>query len=75
MGLFPFLFCFFLNQALFAACKLNVFDVLSVSADLSPKEVAERVKASEEGSARLLDACVSLGLLERRTRDDGDHGQ
>ncbi|XP_012689509.1 probable bifunctional dTTP/UTP pyrophosphatase/methyltransferase protein isoform X2 [Clupea harengus] len=61
------------SKALFAACKLNVFDVLSVSADLSPKEVAERVKASEEGSARLLDACVSLGLLERRTRDDGDH--
>ncbi|XP_048095935.1 probable bifunctional dTTP/UTP pyrophosphatase/methyltransferase protein isoform X2 [Alosa alosa] len=60
------------SKALFAACKLNIFDVLSVSVELSAKEVAARIKASEEGSARLLDACVSLGLLERRTRNDGD---
>ncbi|XP_062390219.1 probable bifunctional dTTP/UTP pyrophosphatase/methyltransferase protein isoform X2 [Sardina pilchardus] len=60
------------SKALFAACKLNIFDVLSVSEELSAKEVASRIKASEEGSARLLDACVSLGLLERRTRNDGD---
>ncbi|XP_041936437.1 probable bifunctional dTTP/UTP pyrophosphatase/methyltransferase protein isoform X2 [Alosa sapidissima] len=60
------------SKALFAACKLNIFDVLSVSVELSAKEVAARIKASEEGSARLLDACVSLGLMERRTCNDGD---
>ncbi|XP_076119503.1 putative bifunctional dTTP/UTP pyrophosphatase/methyltransferase protein isoform X2 [Alosa pseudoharengus] len=60
------------SKALFAACKLNIFDVLRVSVELSAKEVAARIKASEEGTVRLLDACVSLGLLERRTCNDGD---
>ncbi|KAL2081336.1 hypothetical protein ACEWY4_023189 [Coilia grayii] len=58
------------SKALFTACKLNVFDVLSDSKELSAKEVAKRIKASEEGSTRLLDACVSLGLLERRTHEE-----
>ncbi|XP_063069686.1 probable bifunctional dTTP/UTP pyrophosphatase/methyltransferase protein isoform X2 [Engraulis encrasicolus] len=58
------------SKALFTACKLNVFDVLSEGTELSAAEVSRRIKASEEGSTRLLDACVSLGLLERRTQEE-----
>jgi DNA-binding IclR family transcriptional regulator len=59
-----------LGQALFAACKLNVFDLLRGMAPQHATKVARQVDASVCGTRRLLDACVALGLLEKTERGD-----
>lgn len=53
---------FWQSAALFAACRLGVFDVLDKPAEAA--EVARRLALSDRGAAALLDACVALGLLE-----------
>lgn len=52
---------------LFTASKLHVFDVLrsSKTGELQAEDVAQEIKASMKGTERLLEACVSLGLLQR----------
>lgn len=56
------------GQALFVACKLNVFDVLKEDAPLKAVDIAGRIDASVCGTERLLDVCVALGLLEKTDR-------
>uniref|UniRef100_A0A8C2A9J8 Acetylserotonin O-methyltransferase-like n=1 Tax=Cyprinus carpio TaxID=7962 RepID=A0A8C2A9J8_CYPCA len=53
------------SKTLFTASKLKVFDVLNSSNSLTLEEVAGQINASVLGTERLLEAAVSLGLLER----------
>lgn len=56
-------------EVLFAACELGVFDLLAEApAPLSLAAVAARLGASARGTQLLLDACVSLKLLQAETR-------
>lgn len=57
-------------QTLFTASKLKVFDVLNRSESLTLEEVAGQLNASVLGTERLLEAAVSLGLLERDKQQD-----
>ncbi|KAA0715605.1 N-acetylserotonin O-methyltransferase-like protein [Triplophysa tibetana] len=54
------------SKTLFTAAKLKVFDVLNSSDGLTLEEVASQINASVFGTERLLDAAVSLGLLEKQ---------
>lgn len=54
---------------MFTASKLGVFDVLSDSG-LTVEDVANRINASVQGTERLLDAVVSLGLLHKLKCED-----
>uniref|UniRef100_W5M408 Acetylserotonin O-methyltransferase-like n=1 Tax=Lepisosteus oculatus TaxID=7918 RepID=W5M408_LEPOC len=58
------------SKVLFAASKLKVFDLLSHPEGLRVAEVAEKIPASVVGTERLLDAAVSLGLLEKSRQGD-----
>ncbi|CAN9497596.1 unnamed protein product [Ophioblennius macclurei] len=51
------------SKALFTASKLCLFDLLHVKPGLDAALVAREINASEKGTERLLEACVSLGLL------------
>ncbi len=53
------------SKVMFTAAKLGVFDVLE-GATHGSRELAKRFDCREEALARLLDACVGLGLLEKR---------
>nr|XP_048715619.1 probable bifunctional dTTP/UTP pyrophosphatase/methyltransferase protein isoform X4 [Caretta caretta] len=53
------------SKALFVASKLKVFDLLKDKCILKPVDVANKIEASVCGTERLLDACASLGLLEK----------
>lgn len=55
-------------QALFTASTLCVFDLLHQRPHLDAAQVAEEVKASVKGTECLLEACVSLGLLNIKAR-------
>lgn len=52
------------SQVLFAASEIGVFGVLR-DGSLSAREVAERCHSSPAHTARLLDACAALGLLDK----------
>ncbi|KAM4608586.1 putative bifunctional dTTP/UTP pyrophosphatase/methyltransferase protein isoform 2-T2 [Polymixia lowei] len=56
------------SKALFTASKLRVFDLLHSRPGLDATEVAMDIKASVKGTQCLLEACVSLGLLESQER-------
>ncbi|XP_067300284.1 probable bifunctional dTTP/UTP pyrophosphatase/methyltransferase protein [Pseudorasbora parva] len=58
------------SKTLFTASKLKVFDVLNSSESLTLEEVAGQINASVLGTERLLEAAVSLGLLERVKQRD-----
>ncbi|XP_072900289.1 probable bifunctional dTTP/UTP pyrophosphatase/methyltransferase protein isoform X1 [Hemitrygon akajei] len=53
------------SKVLFTATKLKVFDILSLQGSLEASDIAQRLKAAVDGTERLLDACVSLGLLDK----------
>lgn len=55
-------------QTLFTASKMCVFDVLQSRPGLDAAQVAQEIKASVKGTERLLEACVSLGLLKSSGR-------
>lgn len=59
------------SKVLFTASKLHVFDVLrsSKTGELQAEDVAQEIKASMKGTERLLEACVSLGLLQRTGKE------
>ncbi|KAF6072904.1 acetylserotonin O-methyltransferase [Phyllostomus discolor] len=60
---------FMVSQVLFAACELGVFDVLAEAPEaLGLDAVATHLGASSRGTELLLDACVSLKLLQVETR-------
>lgn len=52
------------SKTMFAAVELGVFDALAEPASLS--DLARTLNASLDGLERLLNACVALGLLEKR---------
>uniref|UniRef100_A0A8D0CNY1 Acetylserotonin O-methyltransferase-like n=1 Tax=Sander lucioperca TaxID=283035 RepID=A0A8D0CNY1_SANLU len=52
------------SKALFTASKMCVFDLLQSRPGLDAAQVAQEIKASVKGTACLLEACVSLGLLK-----------
>ncbi|XP_029937323.1 putative bifunctional dTTP/UTP pyrophosphatase/methyltransferase protein isoform X1 [Myripristis murdjan] len=56
------------SKALFTASKMRVFDVLHSRPGLDATQVAHEIKASVKGTECLLEACVSLGLLESKER-------
>ncbi|KAG9349582.1 hypothetical protein JZ751_028030 [Albula glossodonta] len=58
------------SKSLFAASKLKVFDLLTSAEGLSAEEVAGKIVAAVESTERLLDALVSLGLLEKVKHKD-----
>ncbi|XP_051565375.1 probable bifunctional dTTP/UTP pyrophosphatase/methyltransferase protein [Myxocyprinus asiaticus] len=58
------------SKTLFTASKLKVFDALSSSDGLTLEEVAGQINASVLGTERLLDAAVSIGILERVKQQD-----
>lgn len=53
------------SKVLFTATKLKVFDVLSTQDGLEVSDIAQRLKTTVNGTERLLDACVSLGLVDK----------
>lgn len=56
-------------KVLFAACELGVFDLLAKAPEpLGSAAVAARLGTSRRGTQLLLDACVSLELLQVDTR-------
>lgn len=58
-----------LFKVLFAACELGVFDLLAKAPEpLGSAAVAARLGTSCRGTQLLLDACVSLKLLQVQTR-------
>lgn len=62
-------------QALFTASNVGLFDVLRRRPELDAAEVAQELKASVRGTERLLEACVSLGLLKSKERRQFDVGR
>ncbi|XP_051881904.1 probable bifunctional dTTP/UTP pyrophosphatase/methyltransferase protein [Pristis pectinata] len=56
------------SKVLFTATKLKVFDILSIQDGLEASDIAQRLKTTVDGTERLLDACVSLGLLDKTSR-------
>ncbi|XP_061580201.1 probable bifunctional dTTP/UTP pyrophosphatase/methyltransferase protein [Cololabis saira] len=63
------------SKALFSASSLGVFDLLSRTPGLDAAQVAHDISASVRGTERLLEACVSLGLLEAGERGSGPRYQ
>uniref|UniRef100_A0A8C0JEU1 Acetylserotonin O-methyltransferase like n=1 Tax=Chelonoidis abingdonii TaxID=106734 RepID=A0A8C0JEU1_CHEAB len=59
-----------IKPALFVASKLKVFDLLKDKCVLKAVDVANKIEASVCGTERLLDACASLGLLEKTHQGD-----
>ncbi|XP_068390198.1 acetylserotonin O-methyltransferase [Eschrichtius robustus] len=60
---------FMVSQVLFAACELGVFDLLAEAPEaLGSAAVAARLGVSSRGTELLLDACVSLKLLQVEVR-------
>lgn len=53
------------SKAVFAALETGIFDLLETE-PLSLAECAERLRLHPEGAERLLDACVSVGLLSKQ---------
>ncbi|KAF2986452.1 hypothetical protein EK904_003716 [Melospiza melodia maxima] len=53
------------SKALFVASKLKIFDHLKHKGPTKAVDIANDVGASVCGTERLLDACASLGLLEK----------
>ncbi|XP_032476163.1 acetylserotonin O-methyltransferase [Phocoena sinus] len=66
---------FVVTQVLFAACELGVFDLLAeVLEALGSAAVAAPLGVSSRGTELLLDACVSLKLLQVEVRrEKGPH--
>ncbi|KAK6309849.1 acetylserotonin O-methyltransferase isoform X1 [Coregonus clupeaformis] len=61
---------FLVSKTLFTACELGVFDLLASSQrPLSLEEVAQGIRASLDGTERLLAACTGLDLLNTHTLD------
>ncbi|XP_014029371.1 acetylserotonin O-methyltransferase isoform X2 [Salmo salar] len=61
---------FLVSKTLFTACELGVFDLLASSQHpLSLEEVALGIRASQDGTERLLAACTGLDLLNTQTLD------
>ncbi|CDQ97793.1 unnamed protein product [Oncorhynchus mykiss] len=59
---------FLVSKTLFTACELGVFDLLASSQHpLSLEEVALGIRASQDGTERLLAACTGLDLLNTHT--------
>ncbi|XP_059942551.1 acetylserotonin O-methyltransferase, partial [Mesoplodon densirostris] len=60
---------FTVSQVLFAACELGVFDLLAEAPEtLGSAAVAAHLGVSSRGTKLLLDACVSLKLLQVEVR-------
>jgi acetylserotonin N-methyltransferase len=66
------------SKAMFAAVSLGVFDALA-DGPKSAEALAKTLGANRESLERLLDTCVGLQLLKRRSASHGpqtiDHGQ
>uniref|UniRef100_G3MY50 Acetylserotonin O-methyltransferase like n=1 Tax=Bos taurus TaxID=9913 RepID=G3MY50_BOVIN len=68
VGLLELMDGFKASKALLTACKLQVFDVLKERGPLAAADVAREIDASVGGTARLLDVCAALGLLDKSDR-------
>ncbi|XP_067266045.1 acetylserotonin O-methyltransferase [Chanodichthys erythropterus] len=61
---------FLVSKTLFTACELGVFELLNESW-MSASQLAQALNTSEDGTERLLSACVGLELLNAHTNPDG----
>ncbi|KAG2456764.1 ADT3 translocase, partial [Polypterus senegalus] len=62
------------SKCLLTASKFKIFDILKSCDGMSAKDIAEKLQNSIAGTERLLDACVSLGLLEKSQQKDSFTG-
>ncbi|XP_067300773.1 acetylserotonin O-methyltransferase isoform X1 [Pseudorasbora parva] len=63
---------FLVSKTLFSACELGVFELLNASPQpMSAAQIAQTLSTSEDGTERLLSACVGLELLTAHTHTDG----
>ena len=53
------------SKTMFAAASLGVFDLLGEGAAAAP-DIAGKLGTDEDATARLLESCTGLGLLEKR---------
>ncbi|GCC31445.1 probable bifunctional dTTP/UTP pyrophosphatase/methyltransferase protein isoform X1 [Chiloscyllium punctatum] len=53
------------SKVLFTASKLKVFDALSTQDGLEISEISQRLETTLDGTKCLLDACITLNLLEK----------
>uniref|UniRef100_A0A3Q3D1P0 Acetylserotonin O-methyltransferase n=1 Tax=Hippocampus comes TaxID=109280 RepID=A0A3Q3D1P0_HIPCM len=60
---------FRVSKVIFSACELGVFDLLATSpCALSAQQVAQALRASVDGTERLLDALVGIEILHVETQ-------
>ena len=57
------------SKALFAACELGIFEVLSFETSTA-KAISEKLSTNQVGTAQLLDALVSLKVLEKHCEEE-----
>ena len=57
------------SKALFAACELGIFEVLSVETSTA-KAISEKLSTNQVATAQLLDALVSLKVLEKHCEEE-----
>ncbi|XP_043548284.1 probable bifunctional dTTP/UTP pyrophosphatase/methyltransferase protein isoform X2 [Chiloscyllium plagiosum] len=53
------------SKVLFTASKLKIFDALSTQDGLEISEISQRLETTLDGTKCLLDACITLNLLEK----------
>jgi len=73
VGIFDLISGFQKSKVLFTACEFGVFDILSskyTKQQMTAEQLAEVMATDTDATERLLDACVSLGLLNKYVRDD-----
>ena len=57
------------SKALFAACELGIFEVLSFETSTA-KAISEKLSTNQVGTGQLLDALVSLKVLEKHCEEE-----
>ena len=57
------------SKALFAACELGIFEVLSFETSTA-KAISEKLSTNQVATAQLLDALVSLKVLEKHCEEE-----
>ncbi|XP_077987476.1 acetylserotonin O-methyltransferase-like [Glandiceps talaboti] len=71
-GIFDLISGFQKSKVLFTACEFGIFDLMSKKSkqQMTAEQVALDISTDTDATERLLDACVSLGLLNKTVRDD-----
>lgn len=57
---------FYESCTLFAACDAGIFKILHRLKQADAQSIAQHCELSEKGTRLLLNACVAIGLLEKK---------